>query len=347
MKIFIISTIGRTAVEMGGFCANGFKKLGHQPRRLIYHDRRLSARMPAFLPFERAVCGLWCMLRIALARPDFILVIKGDSIPAGLYRTIRRRMRIPLVNYWIDDPHSIEVSRTVSPHFDAFFTNDPDSVEAHRKAGCPHPAFLSFGYDAGIHRRVRVSEEERRFYGSDVCFAATVTQNRYEVLRHLGGFDVKIWSKPVVQKGRNYRFSFEPVPADSPIYGKFTGKSLWADELAKAYASSKIILNIHVHAVPTMREFEVTGSGAFLLTDPAAWLDTMFVPGKEIVVFNGIDECKRLIGYYLSHPGDRAAIAENGHRRTLERYSYTQRMEQMISGLHSAGVLQAAGNAHP
>lgn len=333
MKILIVSSWGKTAFELGRYCKNAFAEIGHNADLFTYNDERISSRLPFLRNLERTLVGKALIKKISDFRPQLILVIKGDRIPLELIRELKEIFRIPVANYWIDDPDSIEISRKISPTYDYFFTNDPDAVEVHKESGCPHVRFLSFGCIADLHKKIKLSEEEYKKYGSDVCFAGTVSEGRIKVLEELSDFNLKVWSpRSVYSFEEKSRIKISKLPSSSPLYSKFTGIAVWNEELVKVYNASKIVLNIHSpQTVPIMRDFEVTGCGAFLVTDYARSLETMFSPGEEIICYKNIEELIDLVKFYLSHSSEREEIARKGNLRAHRDHTYARRMEELIS----------------
>lgn len=149
----------------------------------------------------------------------------------------------------------------------------------------------------------------------------------------LSDFNLKVWSPRVIYTLEgNYRIIKNRIPPSSLLYSKFTDRAVWNEELAKAYSASKIVLNIHSpQTVPIMRDFEVTGCGAFLLTDYARSLETMFKPGEEIILYENIEDLKNKVKYYLSHDHERERIAGKGQLRARRDHTYARRMEELIS----------------
>ena len=144
---------------------------------------------------------------------------------------------------------------------------------------------------------------------------------------------MKIWSPRYVYSfEESYRIKKNKLPSSSPLYSKFTDRAVWNEELVKVYNASKIVLNIHSpQTVPIMRDFEVTGCGAFLMTDHARSLETMFNLGEEIICYKNIEELKDLVKFYLSHPQEREEIARKGNLRAHQDHTYSRRMEELIS----------------
>lgn len=333
MRVLIIRPWGKTAFELGGYCMGALTEIGHSASTFTYNDERISSRLPFLKNVERGFIEKTLIKEISVFRPQFILVIKGDRIHSELIYRIKRKFRIPVANYWIDDPHYINVSRTISPAYDFFFTNDPECVQIHKEAGCSHVEFLSFGCVPNLHRKVQLSQEDDQTYGSDICFAGTVSEGRLEPLQALCNYDLKIWSPRVVFSFKeNYQIVRNALPPSSPLYDKFTNRAVWGKDLVKVYNAAKIVLNIHSpQPVPIMRDFEVTGCGAFLLTDYARELETMFKPAEEMVSVNTLDGLQDMVDYYLSHSRERDEIARRAQIRAYRDHTYARRMEKLIS----------------
>lgn len=333
MKILIVRPWGRTAFELAGFCKNALQDLGHNAYLFTYNDERISSRISLFAPMERALIKKALLNRIIKFRPELVLVIKGDRIPPEIILQIRKEFKIPLANYWIDDPYRIEISRKISPLYDYFFTNDNDSIRIHKDAGCPRVGFLTFGFDPRVHKKIPLSKEEAKLYGSDICFSGTVSTGRTEFLESLADFDIKIWAKPYVYHlAGDYKTTKKPILPNSPLYDKFTKKAVWGAELAKVYNAAKIVLNIHSpQGCPIMRDFEATGCGAFLLTDYVKGLADSFKIGEEIVCYTHVNELREAIRFYLKQPEQRNAIAQRGQKRACSAHTYVQRMQELIS----------------
>ena len=333
MRIMIVSPWGKTAFELGGFCKHGLGELGHAVELFLYNDERISSRIPSFANIERGLTEKALLRKIARFRPKLILVIKGDRIPLKVIRGIKENFDVEIANYWIDDPYAIEVSQKISPFYDYFFTNDPDCVQIHKHAGCAHVEFLSFGHFPGLHSKVELSQKEYETYGSDVCFAGTVSEERLKVLEALSDLDLRVWSpRHVVTFRKEYQIDKNILRPSSPLYDRFMNRSVWGEELVKVYNASKIVLNIHSpQSVPIMRDFEVTGCGSFLLTDDARSLAAMFEPGEEIICWRKLEELREMVAFYLSHPEERKEIARRGEIRANQDHTYTKRMGELVS----------------
>lgn len=338
MKILILSGLGRTANELSLFCDRALRSLGHQTERVVYNDRRLSTRLPFVAGAETAYARRRLGKLISTFSPNFILAVKAGLLSGAAVESIRRTFGVPMANYWIDDPHYLEVSRELSPYYDLFFTNARQCVDAHRDGGSPNPRFLSFGYDPGTHRPLTLSPQEAKHYSCDLCFSGTITPERLRVLERLAEFDLKIWSAPMIAVlGDNYRIVSRQVPEDSPAYSKFTGESVWGEQMVKAFNASKIVLNLHTQDTATMRDFEATACGTFLLSDYVGELESQYRLGEEIACFRSDDEAVEMASAFLDDAKKREEVAEAGHRRVVDNYSYAARMQEVLAALEEIG----------
>ncbi len=99
------------------------------------------------------------------------------------------------------------------------------------------------------------------------------------------------------------------------------------------YDRAKINLNItlrSIHSGIPLRAFEILGSGGFLLSNYQSDFADCYVEGEDYVSFESKDDMLDKIEYYLSHEKERAEIADNGLRRTIENHTYEHRANEII-----------------
>ena len=78
------------------------------------------------------------------------------------------------------------------------------------------------------------------------------------------------------------------------------------------------------------RNFEIPGSGGFLLTQYAGGIEEYFVPGLEIATFSNDGELLERIQYFLSHDREREAIKSAGYQRALTDHTFQKRFEDIF-----------------
>lgn len=114
---------------------------------------------------------------------------------------------------------------------------------------------------------------------------------------------------------------------------RFHGRADNRRECPRIYARSRINLNITNTQLLTslpVRVFDVLASGGFLLTDYREDADRLFVPDKELVVWQDAGDLAHKIRHYLDAPEERDAIAAGGRERVLADYTFEQALGDML-----------------
>ncbi len=93
------------------------------------------------------------------------------------------------------------------------------------------------------------------------------------------------------------------------------------------------------------RNFEIPGTGGYLLTGAVEHLDEYYVSGKEVAVFSKRRELIEQIRFYLAHDEEREAIRDAGYQRTLRDHPYVHRFRASFRamGLAPDPVTSAGG----
>lgn len=112
----------------------------------------------------------------------------------------------------------------------------------------------------------------------------------------------------------------------------YYGQRLFEDA-AHIYADSKICMNIALNDDVNMRNFEVTGSGGFLLTNRIPSLEELFIDGKECVMYDSFDDAVEKAKYYLEHDSERQAIAHAGYERSLKDHTIDKRVDIILKDI--------------
>ena len=106
----------------------------------------------------------------------------------------------------------------------------------------------------------------------------------------------------------------------------------WA-ELPRVFRESKINLNFTIPNIKSgipLRVWDVLGAKGFLLTNYQAEIPLYFKEGEDLVCFDGIEDLKEKVAYYLKHEDERRAIAENGYHKVKKYHSYVARIQEMM-----------------
>ncbi|MEM3193175.1 MAG: glycosyltransferase, partial [Candidatus Parvarchaeota archaeon] len=125
-------------------------------------------------------------------------------------------------------------------------------------------------------------------------------------------------------------------------FGDFWGKGInshpavYGEDFIRVINETRINLNLQAEAnkvadAPTMRTFELAGSGGFQISD--------FMPSVKryfpmIVTFRDIKELKELIGFYIDSQEDAKIIAEKVKKIAIEKFKYTDSANIILKHLN-------------
>lgn len=111
------------------------------------------------------------------------------------------------------------------------------------------------------------------------------------------------------------------------------------DDLPRFYPCSKINFNCtsqQMKGAVNQRVFDVPACNGFILTDHRYQMEKLFEPGKEIAVYNSIEEIPQLIEKYLSDEDARLQIIKAARKRILAEHTYDSRIKTMIKYMRQA-----------
>lgn len=104
-------------------------------------------------------------------------------------------------------------------------------------------------------------------------------------------------------------------------------------EMPKIFHAGKINLNITMRPIETglsLRVWDVLGCGGFLLTNYQAEIPEYFEIGKDLEVYESMEDLIHKVDYYLSHETERIEIAINGYEKAAAYHTYEMRLAEMI-----------------
>lgn len=349
-----------TLGAVGSYCKGALEKLGYDLevfdfRESQYLKSPLGAVLkkgikkaltfsPRGFPFVAAIekekMNQSLLRKTREFKPDILFVLMGDTIFPETLKKIKAQ-GIITVNWFLDSVLASirkDVAQEVSPFYDYFFIVDTEDVLNYIKIGARYIKTMPLACNPEVHKRVALSEAEKKSYGNDVCFLGTLEPRREKVLAQLADFDLGIWGRWQEER-----------PELKRCYRK---QQLYGEEAVKIYNASKIVLDIPMPSAEkgaslfgtkasftarpdefclTPRIFEVPACGAFLLTAENPYLDKLYEIGKEIICYRDEKELLELVKYYLSHPDQRKLIAQKGQRRALDDHTYERRLKEMFA----------------
>ncbi len=310
--------------DKGWSFKKAFEKLGVKVEPFFYKKKgRLS-----LLEKNKHVKDVWhtymnkkLMEKVKETKPHILMVLKGETITSDTLLEIRKKTDTLIINIFPDNPLYMGRFEAIEPcHY--FFVKDTYVLTTLHKAGLKNVFYLPQCTDPDVHKPMTLTEQEKPLYGSDVSLIGSMYPYRLKLIEQLFEFKPALW-------GRGWSKS-----SSHEIAALYRGKDIRGTEKAKAISASKISLNPHhplndIHGV-NRRTFDIAACKGFQLADLKNDMQDVLKVKEEVICFNTADELKKLIGYYLIHPDERAAIAEAAYHRVVREHTYDNRAGQIL-----------------
>jgi len=175
-------------------------------------------------------------------------------------------------------------------------------LHSFKKAGAQ-----AFFIPEGVDTQVFYPKESKKHW--DVTFVGTRTWKRKRFLDSLQRCGIKI-----------------------NIFGKgFPHGPVYTYNLARIYRESKIILNLDRPGGKfSIRVFQAMGAGSMLLSTYTRDMSLFFQRGRHLDWFTNLNECVKLIRFYLENEDKREQIAITGMQYVHADYSWESSAEKIF-----------------
>jgi len=264
---------------------------------------------------------------LAKERPEVALVVLYEDhiSPQALDEA---RKLTTLLSWGCDDHWRFETGymQRYASHFDCCITTCEDAIPSYEAAGQPNVIVSQWGCNPHVYR----PSPGTCIY--DVSFVGQNYGPRQEIINYLWkrGVDVAVFGRGWPPLGWKHR-PFSLLTSSRRVPGSYVS---WR-QVVKIYGRSKInlCLSNNVTGIENIkgRNFEVPACRGFLISGPARGLEEFFEIGREVVVYNDLDDLADKIVYYLADDDEREAIAEAGYERTIRNHTYEQRFRQILA----------------
>ena len=279
-------------------------------------------------------------------KPDLcFFVLFTDEIKKETIREITEKSGSITFNWFGDDHWRFSnYSKYWAPLFHWVSTTDSASVDKYLKIGYQNIIKTQWGYNHHQYRSHNIVKDHQ------VTFIGQVHSHRRRTVHQLeeSGIVIDCWGKGW-EAGRLSQYEMIRMYSRSKINLNFTESSValrWkpivkvflnrrADDSLHINSALQMVQNIHVltnERRPQIkgRNFEIPGSGGFLLTQNADNLGEYFIPGSEIAVFSDLNDLKDKIKYYLSNDKEREDIRLAGYQRAIRDHTYEKRFLEIF-----------------
>ena len=130
-------------------------------------------------------------------------------------------------------------------------------------------------------------------------------------------------------------YTYEVTDSEKELLKKVTihPPIAYGIDMPSLFKSSKINLNPSLRiirsAIP-LRALDIMGSGGFLFSNYQTELAEFFLDGKEVVMYESIEDAVSKAEFYLKHDDLRQKIAANGHEKIIKHFQFEDRILTMI-----------------
>lgn len=299
---------------------------------LQYYHKNLFNKIIFRLGYKRIFKKIneQLLLKVSVFKPDVVLVFKGMEVLPSTIKKIRS-FGIKIANYNPDSPFifsgrgsgNSNVKNSIGL-YDLHFTYSKEiKEELHQRLPDIPVEILPFGFELSdeLYGRLVIQEEIIR-----PCFIGNADKSRASFISALANKGISIdvfglyWNKFANHKNIHCH------PAR------------YNDDFWMTLRKYRVQLNLmrpHNENSHNMRSFEVPAVGGIQLAPDNEEHRSFFEDGKEIFLFNNVDECSEQIRYLLSLSAtDADAIRSAARKRSLESgYSYKDRAEFVADNL--------------
>jgi spore maturation protein CgeB len=316
----------------------------------LLHMENVSVTLFPFDEIMREVGGKAMNRRlleiVSTLNPDIcFFMLFTDEIKKETLATMKKQNKTVTVNWFTDDHWRFtEYSQYWAPLFHWSVTTDSESIDKYRRIGYHNVILSQWGANHFLYKHYDTPFEY------DVTFTGQAHSNRKNIINILknSGINVDCWGSGwpngrlsqeemimLFSKSRiNLNLSEGTVVLNAKQLGKiFLNRR--ADNTYALKSPCEISNRIKTMLTPSRtqikgRNFEISASGGFLLTQHADKIEKYFVPGKEIEVFASTKELSDKIRYYLSHDLEREKIRLAGYERTLREHTLEKRLNDIF-----------------
>lgn len=211
------------------------------------------------------------------------------------------------------------------PYIDLVVTNDPLHEKQWQKLGAKKTLTLPI---SAIDKELVSSVKSSNSFRSDMAFVGSLFDDRQQQL-------LDITKK--IPKELNFKiWGYLPKGKIIPELKKYYQGSAYGEKLISIYKSAKIGLNLsptHMNYSGNIRPFEITASGALLLSDKLN-LD-YFKDKTEAIEFKSFTHLSEIASDLKTNPNKYQKIIKAGKKRTLAAHTYKHRFQKLIKFIES------------
>ena len=340
-KVLVVQPMYGGSSTIGNYLHSALLNLGYDVKILDFSKFYDAYKyMGEFTPNEDHINSLKqslfnlmseALLSSVFNEPPDLVIFMAQS-PASERTLLKlKSMGIKTAYWFVEDFRTLTYWNTIVKNVDYFFTIQKDDFfDELKNIGADNYHYLPLACLPDFHKKINgLNEEDRIRYGSDISFAGAGYYNRKNVFAQIIDFNFKIW-------GSDW---YVGLPLSLLI--QEGGRRFTEEEAVKIYNYSKININLHSSMwhwdinpngdFLNPRVYEILACGGFQLVDRRRYMEGVFEDGKDLVVFETVDDLRKKIKYYLANEEERFAIAAHGRETAVKNHTYESRVREMMN----------------
>lgn len=286
----------------------------------------------AIRPLQEKEFNIAIQKRIDLFSPDIVLVYKGAFVQPQTLQYARQK-GCKLVLFYPDVSmtfHGTNIPGCI-PLYDLIFTTKTFGItDMEAKYGVKNASFIPHGFDPEIHRKLIISNEDKKRFGCDVSFIGTWSPKKEQWLTVLKqkcpDINLKVWGEQWLKAGSEV---LKPCIQYTGVLGDLYAIAIQCSRINLGILSEKVS-GASSGDLITSRTFHIPGSSGFMLHERNEESVLYFKEDEEAGFFSNADEMADKVKYYLSDDALRARVQEAGYQRALKEHSLDHRARTVI-----------------
>ena len=297
-----------------------FRRLGHE---VVFFESLNKEMYASFADLNYRF-----LITVEKERPDIIFcVLMGYELWLESLELVRKSCESVLINWATDDSWKYEqFSRFMAASFHAYATTYSEAFSRAHQDNRKNVILTQWA--ANAERLAEPLPAARCRY--PVSFVGSAYGNRSKWVDALRKYGIE-----VICFGHGWENG--PVPAEE------IPRIIRESVISLNFGDSGLVMNGLLPRRSRQikaRVFEVPGAGGFLMTEHAEDLEKFYLPGKELVLFDGVTELAAKINFFLSNPEERDKVAWAGHLRTRREHTYDLRFKQLLKDASQLGAMR-------
>ena len=269
-------------------------------------------------------------------KPDITFVLNSGKLTPDTVKYLKEDINCNLVSFLPDNPFDSSRSKFTAmnlPYFDFILSCDDVWIQ-NIKNIAPNASVhkVIVGYNQNDFFPVdkdNIIQKEIENFSCDVSFTGAgyseLAEGAYRslILNHISEYNLKIWSND----DWSFRFKYYPKLKD-----KFIGKRLSYEELRTLYLLSTINLNMPSPQIITTfqsRTFEIAACKGFQIIDYRLDVNKFF-NSDALVSFNGIEDLKEKINYFINNRDSRMSYINNLYNKVVTKHTWDIRIKEYL-----------------